>query len=288
MATLSFQRGRGVNTFSSVSSRSLHWGSACLVCVCCNARSEKGYSNKCGLSFDPAALKHTAPPTLVLSFFPHICAVAQISLPPPTSCCYRHRTLPCTSLQIVSCLTHLETPPSTPETHLLMWSISHRLCGKMVFHKRRKCKTHTQSSSSAQMGFTSSRTAGQTSFTSPVGVILTIWRRQRGRCEECQWVGVEWSGCHGERALFHQAGLWLAAATAEGRKFCQLETIDVLLPGQAVLTQSWHLLATRLVLRFEKVTPKKTTHIYGHLCCCLDFFFLLNKVTGKESINTLI
>lgn len=80
MATLSFQRSRGVNTCSSVSSRSLRWGSACLAslcvfvpvyrCVFAVARSGKGYSNKCGLSFDPAALKHTAPPTLVFSCIP--------------------------------------------------------------------------------------------------------------------------------------------------------------------------------------------------------------------------
>lgn len=80
MAALSFQRSRGVNTCSSVSSRSLRWGSACLVspcvfvpvyrCVFAAARSGKGYSNKCGLSFDPAALKHTAPPTLVFSCIP--------------------------------------------------------------------------------------------------------------------------------------------------------------------------------------------------------------------------
>lgn len=137
---------------------------------------------------------------------------------------------------------------------------------------------------SPSSSFTSSRAAGAASFTSPVGVILAIWRRQRGRCE-CQWAEVEWSGCHGERALFHQAGLWLAATTAEGRKFCQLETIDVLLPGQAVLTQSWHLLATRLLLRFEKVTLKKKRkkdHKYVHLCCCLTdtLFFFLNKVVG--------
>lgn len=37
-------------------------------CVFVAARSGRGYSKKkCGLSFDPAALKHTAPPTLVLS-----------------------------------------------------------------------------------------------------------------------------------------------------------------------------------------------------------------------------
>lgn len=35
----------------------------------CWSRSGKGYSNKCGL-FDPAALKHVAPPTLVLSCVP--------------------------------------------------------------------------------------------------------------------------------------------------------------------------------------------------------------------------
>lgn len=129
------------------------------------------------------------------------------------------------------------------------------------------CKTPTPPTSSARWGFSSSWAAGTASFSSPVGVILAIWRRRGGRCEECQRAEVEWSGCHGEHALFHQAGLWLAGAEAEGRKFCQLETIDVLLPGQAVLTQSWHLLATRLLLRFEKVTLNKKKGLTNTAIC---------------------
>ncbi len=135
---------------------------------------------------------------------------------------------------------------------------------------------------SARWGCSSSWPAGTASFTLPVGVVLAIWWRQRGRCEEFQRAEVEWSRCHGERALFHQAGFWLAAATAEGRKFCQLETIDVLLPGQAVLTQSSHLLATRLLLRFEKVTLKKGFTITS-ICAgvkMMIFFFLIKWQTS--------
>lgn len=74
----SFQSGRGINTCSIVSNRSLHQGSAWLasLCVfvpvyrCVLTWSWKGYSNKRGLSFDPAAFKHAAPPTFVLSCIP--------------------------------------------------------------------------------------------------------------------------------------------------------------------------------------------------------------------------
>lgn len=64
------------------------------VCSCASVRSGKGYSNICGLSFDPAALKHTAPPTLVLCCVSHICAMAQISrLTPQASAAGRGRCL---------------------------------------------------------------------------------------------------------------------------------------------------------------------------------------------------
>lgn len=71
--------------------------------------------------------------------------------------------------------------------------------------------------------------------------------------EDRQWAEEEGGGCHGKPAPFHQAGLWLAAATTEGRGFCQLETIDILLPGHAVPTKGWCSFATRSFLRFEKV-----------------------------------
>lgn len=51
-------------------------------CLFAGVWSTKGYSNMCGLSFDLAVLKHTAPPTLVPSCI-HMCAVAQMSLLPP-------------------------------------------------------------------------------------------------------------------------------------------------------------------------------------------------------------
>lgn len=94
-----FKAAGGINTCSSVSNRSPRRGvrmfSLCVcVCSCVSVRPGKGYSNICGLSFDPAALKHTAPPTLVLSCVSHICAVAQISrLAPQASAAGRGRCL---------------------------------------------------------------------------------------------------------------------------------------------------------------------------------------------------
>lgn len=88
-------------------------------CVFAAPRSGEGYSNKCGLSFDPAARKRIAPCThTCLEPYCHICAMAQISLLPPQAsaigggCCLAQAS----ALHIVSCLAHVEPPPSTSET----------------------------------------------------------------------------------------------------------------------------------------------------------------------------
>lgn len=121
METLSFQSSGGINTCSSVSNRSPQRGvrmfSLCVcVCSCASARSGKGYSNICGLSFDPAALKHSTTHSCLVLRFPHLCYGSNITAHSASICC-RQGTLPCTSLGVhnASCLTHLQSPSLSSE-----------------------------------------------------------------------------------------------------------------------------------------------------------------------------
>lgn len=85
-----------VNTLRSLSSRSLLWGPGrsvppwtFVLMYRCQHRVIQA-SVVCLLYL--AALKHAAPPTLVLSCIPHICAVAQISLLSPQASAARRLT----------------------------------------------------------------------------------------------------------------------------------------------------------------------------------------------------
>lgn len=177
---------------------------------------------------------------------PHLCWSSDITKE-PTSICWRRRTPPRTSL-----CSHV-----LPDCALLLWLSLSSWSQILAPHLSllwegsfQKTKIRTCQIASARWGLMTSWTAAAAMCASLWRVILAIWQKQRGGCEECKRDG--WSGCHSKPALFHRSGPWLAAAAAEGRKFCQLETIDVLLPGQADLSKNLTFIGNKIAPRVWK------------------------------------
>lgn len=192
METESFQSRRGVNTCCSVSNRAPHrgpaWGASPRLFVpvygCVSVRSAR-VSQINAVCLLPRLRSRSSTHTCLELYSPHLCWSSDITNE-PTSICWRRRTPPRTSPRShvrPDCALHLWDSLSS-WSQILVPRLS-LYCGKVP--SRKQNQEHA-------IGALTPRTAAAAAAASCASlwrVILAIWQKQRGWCEECKRDGVE-------------------------------------------------------------------------------------------------